>query len=117
MSGEDASPQEVTRILEIIRMAFSWPNNKRIPADGKGVPKATLLLLQYLSCLGAPEASRTSSIALAEEIGGRHREVGLCVSCPNLYQQLDRRLWAEENHNTSCTKEERNGSISSISSA
>jgi hypothetical protein len=53
VSSDSTSPQEIRRILEIIRMAFVLPNSKRVPADGKGIPKATMVLLQYLGCLPA----------------------------------------------------------------
>jgi hypothetical protein len=51
VSADSTSPQEIRRILEIIRMAFVLPNSKRSLDDGKGIPKATMVLLQYLRCL------------------------------------------------------------------
>jgi hypothetical protein len=58
VSGDSTSPEEIRRILDIIRMAFALPNSKRVPADGKGVPRATLVLLEYLSCLPSSASVR-----------------------------------------------------------
>lgn len=55
-SADPASPQEIRRILEIVRMAFavrviSHPDRTR-------VPNATLVLLKYLACLPAANAEK-----------------------------------------------------------
>lgn len=57
VSEDLTSPQEISRILYIIRTAFAAP--KIIEADENRSPKATLVLLKYLSCLPAAAAVKT----------------------------------------------------------
>lgn len=56
-SKDFTSPQEIQRILRIIRMAFAVPNINH--ANGNRTPKATLVLLQYLTCLPAATAVKS----------------------------------------------------------
>lgn len=51
VSDEPLSPEEVRRMLLIVRMSFEVP--KIIEADEDRSPKATLVLLKYLSSLSA----------------------------------------------------------------
>ena len=52
VAEDSVSPQEISRILDIVHMAFAVPGDH---PTGNRVPKATLVLLKYLSCL--PSAS------------------------------------------------------------
>ena len=50
-SVDPTSPQEIERILAIIRMAFAAPNI--VQPERARIPKASLVLLKYLTCLPA----------------------------------------------------------------
>lgn len=54
VSEDPSSSEEVRRMLLIIRMAFAAPNI--IQSDENRYPRATLVLLKYLSCLPVANA-------------------------------------------------------------
>jgi hypothetical protein len=55
-SEDFTSPQETERILDIIRMAFAVPST--IESDRERIPKASLVLMKYLTCLPASGSLR-----------------------------------------------------------
>jgi hypothetical protein len=57
VAEDPTSPEEIRRMLEIIRMAFSTPTI--IDSAENKVPKVTLILLNYLGSLPAAKAAKT----------------------------------------------------------
>ncbi len=75
-----ATPQEVVRIISVIRMAYAAP--EVISSDADREPKATLLLLSYLSLLPASgiskaEIDNTRSYVVRQITDYRAKQAGM----------------------------------------